>query len=120
MLKFLADENFHRLIVRQIQELVPEADIQIAQETEIYGQDDPTVLDYAARENRILLTHDARTIPYYAYERIQRGLHMPGIILVKGGKQISEAVDQIKAAVLFGYAQEYEDQVRYLPIYDLS
>jgi predicted nuclease of predicted toxin-antitoxin system len=44
------------------------------------GKDDPTVLAWAASENRILLTHDVATITRFAYDRIVRGLPMPGVI----------------------------------------
>jgi predicted nuclease of predicted toxin-antitoxin system len=54
-MKFLADENFDNKIVRGILRRNP---------------DDPTVLAWAAQENRILLTHDVATITHYAYERI--------------------------------------------------
>jgi hypothetical protein len=37
------------------------------------------VLDWAAQENRILLTHDITTITRYAYERVQNGQGMPGV-----------------------------------------
>ncbi len=117
MLKFLADENFNRNVVRQVERRVPQIDIEIAQETEIYGQDDPTVLHYAARKNRILLTHDAKTIPYYAYERILSNLKMLGVILVKSGSEIRLVVEQLELTALFGFAEEFDNQVRYLPLY---
>ena len=53
------------------------------QDVGLSGADDLTVLKWAARHNRILLTHDVATITYYAYERIQAGKKMPGVFEIR-------------------------------------
>ena len=62
-MKFLADENFDYRIVRGLLRRRPEFDIVRVQDLEIAGADDPTVLGWAARAGRTLLTHDERTVP---------------------------------------------------------
>jgi predicted nuclease of predicted toxin-antitoxin system len=66
MLKLLADENFDNTILRGLLRRQPDIDIIRVQDTELYGANDPTVLAWAAQENRILLTHDVATITRYA------------------------------------------------------
>jgi predicted nuclease of predicted toxin-antitoxin system len=58
MLKFLADENFDNTIVRGLFRRHPKLDIVRVQDVGLSGKDDPTVLEWAAQEGRILLTHD--------------------------------------------------------------
>ena len=55
MLKLLADENFDNTILRGLLRRQPDIDIIRVQDTELYGANDPTVLAWAAQENRILL-----------------------------------------------------------------
>ena len=58
MVKFAADENFNYDIVRGLQRREPDLDIVRIQEVGLSGVDDPAVLEWAASENRVLLTHD--------------------------------------------------------------
>ena len=80
MLKFLADENFNNNIIRGLFLKNSQLDIICIQNTELLGAHDREVLEWAAQEDRILLTHDVQTITKYAYERIEAGLKMPGIL----------------------------------------
>ncbi len=66
MLRFAADENLNNDIVRGLLRRAPALDIMRIQDTELSGADDPTVLAWTAREQRILLTHDVTTITRYA------------------------------------------------------
>jgi len=67
MLKFLADENFDNTIVRGLFRRNLKLDIVRVQDVGLSGKDEPTVLEWAAQEGRILLTHDVATITRYAY-----------------------------------------------------
>jgi len=73
MLLLIADENFNNTIVRGLLPLKPSLDIVRVQDVGLSSADDPAVLEWAAQENRILLTHDVATITKYAYERILSG-----------------------------------------------
>ena len=82
MLKLLADENFDNTIVRGLLRRRASTDIVRVQDVGLSGEDDPTILSWAAEEDRILLTHDVATITRFAYERVAQGLPMPGVIEV--------------------------------------
>lgn len=94
-MKFLADENFDNGILRGLLRRQPNVDIVRVQDTEISGADDPTVLEWAAQENRILLTHDVSTITKYAYERVNAGRSMPGIIEVPSDAAIGRVIEDL-------------------------
>jgi predicted nuclease of predicted toxin-antitoxin system len=81
-MKLLADENFDNNIVRGLLRRNPDIDIVRVQDVGLSGQDDPTVLKWAAHENRILLTHDVATITRYAYERMAENKPIPGVLEV--------------------------------------
>ncbi len=78
-MKFLLDENFDGSMARAFIAAYPQLDIIRVQDTR-EGIPDNKVLEWAAAEDRILLTHDVNTMPAYAYARIKKGLPMPGVI----------------------------------------
>src|SRR5574342_95899 len=91
MLRFVADENFNNAILRGLLRRNPNLDILRVQDVGLSGADDPTVLEWSAREYRILLTHDVATITHYAYERVKAGKPMPGIFEVGRGVSVGTA-----------------------------
>jgi hypothetical protein len=76
--RLLFDENFNHRIVHGLQLRLPDLDFVIAQEIELKGAKDPELLEWAATENRIVVTHDVDTLLKFAYERIVGGQLMPG------------------------------------------
>ena len=116
MLKLAADENFNQKILRGLRRRKPEIDIVRIQDHGLQGADDSTVLDWAAREERILLTHDVSTITKYAYNRVQAGLPMPGVLEVSRTGSIGQAIEDILLLVECSLNGEWEGQILYLPL----
>lgn len=116
MLRLAVDENFNNDIVRGLLRRRPELDIIRIQDIGLSGADDPTVLEWTARENRVLLTHDVTTITRYAYERVQAGQQMPGVFEVTRAASVGRAIDDILLLVECSFDGEWEGQIRYLPL----
>ncbi|MCI0388905.1 MAG: DUF5615 family PIN-like protein, partial [Acidobacteria bacterium] len=57
------DENFDHRILRGLVSQLPDLDFVVVQYTEFRGAGDPQLLARAAEQNRILITHDLKTIP---------------------------------------------------------
>lgn len=113
-IRFLADENFKLAIVEGLLLQSPNLDIVRVQDVGLVGLNDPALLAWAAQEERTLLTHDVNTIPNFAYERIIAGLPMPGVIEIRQGTLIGQAIAEI--LIYAEFWQEYEGQVCYIPI----
>jgi predicted nuclease of predicted toxin-antitoxin system len=73
-LPLAADENFDGDIVRGLLRRQSSLDVVRVIDVGLGAADDPTILEWAAREGRILLTHDVKTMPRHAYERLEAGL----------------------------------------------
>src|SRR5438309_346543 len=95
MLRFAADENFNNDIVRGVRRRNPAMDVVRVQDAGLSEADDPTILEWAAREGRVLLTHDVSTMTRYAYDRVREGLPMPGVFEVSRKVPIGVAIDEI-------------------------
>ena len=68
MLSLLSDENFNGDIIRGLFLRQPALDLLRVQDVGLREADDPAILDWAARNERILLTHDRATMPDFAYD----------------------------------------------------
>src|SRR3972149_2411369 len=95
MLPLATDENFNNNIIRGL--LIRRLDIDIIriQDVGLSGEDDPIILDWAVKNNRILMTHDVESIPKFAYERIKSGIVMPGIFIVNQLIPIGRVIDDL-------------------------
>src|SRR2546425_9116523 len=113
MPRLAADENFNSDIVRGVLRRKPELDIVRVQDVGLSGADAPAVLEWCAREGRVLLTHDVTTITWYAYERVQAGQPMPGVFEVSRAVPIGRAIEDILLLAECSLEGEWEGQVRY-------
>lgn len=116
MTQFVADENFNNDIVRGLLRRKPDLDIVRLQDVGLSGVDDPTVLEWAAWEGRVLLTHDVTTMTRYAYERIQAGKPMHGILEVSRKVPIMVAIEDVLLIAECSLEGEWEGQIHYLPL----
>lgn len=116
MVRFLADENLNNQIVRGVLRQNSNVDIVRVQDMGLSGADDPKVLEWAAQQGRVVLTHDVATMITFAYERIEAGLSMPGLFEVSRRVPIGLAIEEIILIAECSIEGEWEGQVRFLPL----
>jgi hypothetical protein len=116
MLRLLADENFRFAIVRGLRRRNPALDIVRAQEVGLTGADDPTVLAWAAREGRVLVTHDIASMSAPAYDRVLAGQAMPGVFKVSRSVPIGQVIEDLLLLGEVSEEGEWEGKVLYLPL----
>lgn len=116
MIRFLLDENFNGKIARGLQARKPEVNLIRVQDTELSGKDDPAVLEWAAAEGCILLTHDLDTMTKYANERIEQGLPMAGVIFVRDTLPVAKVIDDLLAILGASEAHEWANRTDFLPL----
>jgi Domain of unknown function (DUF5615) len=115
-LKLAIDENLDNRILRGLRRFHPELDAIRIQDTEIYEADDPVVLEWCAVEERILVSHDFRTIPKYAYERIRDGQTVAGIILVPTDLPIQQSIEDLHILIECASDEDWTNRLEYLPL----
>ena len=70
MVPVLTDENLSGPIIQAIQQSEADLDLVRVQDIGLMGADDRRLLEWAAEQDRVLLTHDRETVPHFAYEVI--------------------------------------------------
>lgn len=116
MLRLAIDENFNNDIVRGLFRRQPGLDVIRIQDAGLSGADDPTVLEWTARENRVLLTHDVATMTAYAWQRVEAGKPMPGVFEVSRAVPVGRAIEDILLLAECSLENDWSGQVRYLPL----
>lgn len=115
MLRLAADENFNNVILRGLRRRSPQLDIVRVQDAGLTSADDPTVLRWAAIEQRVLLTHDVTTMTRHAYDLVRAREPMAGVLEVRRSVPVGQAIDEILLAAECSTPDEWRGQVRYLP-----
>ncbi|HKY27876.1 MAG TPA: DUF5615 family PIN-like protein [Pyrinomonadaceae bacterium] len=104
-IRFLADADLNKNIVRGVLKPTPEIDFKVA--LELQGLPDPQVLAYAAREGRILVTNDRRSMSVHFGEFIQTQ-NSPGVFIISQNISVRRAIDEL---ILFWAASEAEEHI---------
>jgi hypothetical protein len=91
---FQADADFNHKIVRGLRRREPSVDFLSAQEGGVVGVPDPDVLRIAAESDRVLISHDRKTMPaHFAQFREKR--ESPGLIIVSQHLDIGAAIEDL-------------------------
>ena len=116
MLSLLSDENFNGDIVRGLFLRQPNLDLIRVQDVGLQEVDDPTILAWAAVNERIILTHDRATMPDFAYNRLVRGESMVGMFVVNDRMPVRQAIDELLLIIDCTEQVEWKGIVLYLPL----
>jgi predicted nuclease of predicted toxin-antitoxin system len=106
--RFQSDADFNEEIVSGMLRREPEVDFQTSEEAELRGRPDPEVLARAAREGRILVSHDRRTMPRHFADFIQQHERSPGVIIISQRVSVRRAIEEL---LLIWEASEGEEWV---------
>ena len=69
------------------------------------------MLEWAAREGRVLVTHDVNTMIRFAWERVGKGLAMPGVIVIPDSVPLGRAIDELEVLASVLEERELEGRV---------
>ncbi len=115
-MRFLTDVNFNGHVVRALRRRYPDIDLVRAIDEGLGQTPDPELLQWAAEQDRIVLTHDVTTMVGYAYDRVDSGKPMPGLIEVPEQMPVGRVLDDLEMLIGASEPGEWNGQVIYLPI----
>jgi hypothetical protein len=115
MIRFVTDEDFNGRIVRGLFLRKSDLDLVRVQDINLLSAGDPNLLSWAENNQRILLTHDGRTMPGHLRDHLTSGRHVPGIVIVDDLAPIGFCIDEILLFYECSKESEWQDQIVYLP-----
>jgi hypothetical protein len=116
MLRLLIDQDFDQRILRGLQRRIPHLDFVTAHEAGLGETPDPELLAWAAEVGRVIVTHDRRTMPEHAAERIATGEIIAGVFIVPRRLPINQVIEDLEMMVTCTHKGEWENVVQYLPL----
>ena len=106
-IRFQADADFNEDIVTGVLRREPGVDFQTAEKAALRGLNDHQVLTFAAKEGRILVSHNRRTMPYHFANFISASTS-PGLLIVS---QKTDPLIAIEELILIWAASEAEEWI---------
>ena len=116
MIEFLVDQNFNEDIVDGLTRRDATIEFLHVRDLGLAAAPDPVILEWAAEHGLVLLTHDRKTIPPFAYARVAAGLSMAGVFLVSGDMPIGQAIHELLIAAHCLTPEDCKDVVKYFPM----
>lgn len=119
-LAFLLDENQRGPLWRRIRRHnrrseYPLDAVRVGDEANLsLGVDDPQVLLWAERANRILVTRDRRTLAKHLAAHVAAGHHSPGVFQLRDVR-IDEVAEFLVCAAYASEPEEWENRITFVP-----
>ena len=114
-IQFQADADLNHAIVRATRRREPAISFTSAADANLEGVPDSEVLEMAAAQERILITHDRQTMPEHFRERLAQGKSSPGVLIVSQFEPLGPVVETIVMIWAASITEEWRNQIRYLP-----
>ena len=116
MIRFAADQNFNGQVIAGLKRRLPDLDIVHVHSVGLSRTPDPSLLAWAAEQQRVLLTHDIATVMRFAYERVASGLPMAGVFEVPQDMPVGAVIEELVIVATCSQEGEWDGLVRFLPL----
>ena len=116
MLKLLIDQDFDHDILRGLVQRIPNLDAVTAFEIGLSQAPDSELLAWADAAERIIVTHDRKTMPSFAVRRMKEAKRIFGVFVVPRRLQIVDVINDLEIMVMCSHEYEWVNVVRYLPL----
>jgi hypothetical protein len=114
-IRFQADADLNLAIVLALTRKEPGVDFRTAVEAGFASLRDDQVLAAAAKEGRVLVSHDRKTMPLHFSELVQGG-QSAGVVLVPQHMRVPDAAEWLLLIWATMEADEWVNRISYLPL----
>lgn len=120
-IRYQADNDLNRAIVEAVWRLEPRIDFQSAQAAKLDGVPDDIVLAHAAMEQRILVSHDIKTMPRHFAEFLRTSTNSgssgsSGVLSAPQSLARGKVVDDLLLLWMVDEAEDWVNRIRILPL----
>jgi hypothetical protein len=114
-IRFQADADLNEDIVTGLLRREPGIDFQTAVVAGLRGFTDQQVLQLAAEQGRVVVSHDRKTMPRHFAEFIQRK-SSPGLIILSQKTDLLAAIEDLLLSWVASEAEEWTDRLCTIPL----
>ena len=114
--RFLADHDLNEHIIDGVLRREPTVEFLRARDVGMSQRPDPEVLEYAASQGLIIVSHDVNTMPGYAVGRMNAGQLVAGLLMVQQTHPIGPIIDALVIISSASEAEEWQGQIVFLPL----
>src|SRR6516165_7455231 len=100
MLRLLIDEDVHGDIVEGLRRKLPAIDFVRVVDVGLGHSADSRILEWAAQEERVVVSVDKKTLAVDAWDRVARGLPMPGVAILRTILTIGHAINELEVVAI--------------------
>lgn len=113
--RFLADHNLNDDIVSGVLRRLPEIDFETAYEAGLKEASDTELLSFAAKEGKLLVTHDRKTMPTH-FGRLIETQDSAGVLIISQNCDVATAIEELISVWEASEAEEYINLIRTIPL----
>ena len=114
--RFLADEDLRHGVVLAVRRLEPLLQIITVQDPTLRASTDADILEFAASQGWLVLSHDVNTMRAAAERRVASGLPMSDLFLIPQSRSTTAAAESLQLIWSASMLEEWRDRVVYLPL----
>ena len=113
--RFQADADLNQILLKATLRREPSIDFQTANFAGLVSRSDTEVLRIAARDGRVLVTHDRTTMPKHFAEVVMTSTSA-GVIVVPQKMAVNAVVDDLVLIWAASESEEWVNRIQSLPL----
>lgn len=114
--RFLADHDLNRQVIGGLVRREPAVSLSTLREWGLQTSADRDVLEFAASQSLVVVSHDANTMTAAANARIVAALPMSGLIIAPQRVGIGIVIEDLLLIWAATEADEWADRIEFLPL----
>lgn len=114
--RFLADNDLKDAIIRGVRRREPAVEFVPLRGLGLESRSDADILDFAAHNHWLVVSHDVNTMTAEAFDRLTAGQPMSRLLLVHQRDPIGSIIDSLLLIWEATEAEEWAGEVCYLPL----
>jgi hypothetical protein len=116
VLRLLIDQDIDHDRLRGLVRRIPRLDAVTAFEVGMGEATDPQLLIWAAREGRVIVTHDRKTMPMHAADLVSAGDNIAGLLVVPRRLSLQRVLEDLELMITCSENDEWLNVIHYLPL----
>jgi len=113
--RFQADADLNQILLKATLRREPGIDFQTANAAGLVSRNDKEVLEIAARDHRVLVTHDRKTMPKHFAEFVATNTSA-GVLIVPQKMAVNAVVDDLVLIWAASDSEEWVNRIQSLPL----